>query len=170
MRSFQLSRTLRSLALAAGASVLVLSLAGNAEAKRSSTSDTNCTRSNGYWGTHSSFGPSAYDPTWANVGEGTPFFLSGLSYYQVMVITAHQHPYYMLGIQYIAAALNAYQGAEMPPDVLAAFMDATSLFQAYAPTYDFVTDPDGVTVEFEDLENILKLYNRGRIGPGSCKR
>ncbi len=169
MHPSHLSRSIRSLAMAMAAGLLVLSLATGAQAKRS-TSDTNCTRSNGYWGTHSSFGPSAYDPTWANIGEGTVFFLSGLSYYQVMVITTHQHPYYILAVQYIAAALNAYQGAEMPSDVAAAFIDATSLFQAYAPTYDFVSDPEGVTAEFEELENVLKLYNRGRLGPGSCKR
>ena len=39
-----------------------------------------CTYTQGYWKTHSRYGPAPYDTTWAKVGEDTPFYLSGQSY------------------------------------------------------------------------------------------
>ena len=45
-----------------------------------------CTRTPGYWKTHSEFGPAPYDATWAQLpsGASTTFFLSGKTYYQVL--------------------------------------------------------------------------------------
>lgn len=43
-----------------------------------------CTLTQGYWKTHSKYGPAPYDDTWALVGEDTPFFQSRLSWYQVL--------------------------------------------------------------------------------------
>jgi hypothetical protein len=163
MRFFQLSRSLRSLALVAGASVLALSLAGGAEARRSAGSG--CTRSNVYW-SH-----AIDDPAWDSVipdGPYTIFFLSGRNYHQMLTDSTHSSPYNELALDYIAATLNVYAGASMPSDVLVAFIDAQSLFMSYAPTYDFITDPDGVTANFEDLRSILALYNSGKLGPGAC--
>ena len=55
-----------------------------------------------------------------------------------------------------------------PAEVFSAFLAAHDLFSVYAPTYDFVTDPDGVTAEFESLRTTLGLYNTGKLGPGAC--
>ncbi len=156
------SRLSRSVLTAVGASLLALSVAGSADARRSASPD--CTRTNVYW-THA----VDTDPTWANIGPGTPFFLSGRTYFDMLVYPNHQSPYDELAQDYIAAALNVYAGASMPSDVLVAFLDAQALFTAYAPSYDFVADPDGVTADFEDVRSVLALYNKGRIGPGSCK-
>ncbi len=43
-----------------------------------------CTLTQGYWKTHSRYGPAPYDSTWAQIGEDTPFYLSGQSYYRVL--------------------------------------------------------------------------------------
>ena len=162
MRSSQLSRSLRTLALAAGVSLLGLSVAGSAEARRSGSG---CTQTNVYW-TH-----NLDDPAWDNVvpdGPYTLFFLSGRNYQQMLTDSTGQSPYNELALDYIAAELNVYAGASMPADVIVAFVAAKDLFTVYAPSYDFVTDPDGVTVEFQDLRSILSLYNRGKLGPGAC--
>jgi hypothetical protein len=158
----RLSRSLRSLALVAGASVLALSLASGAEARRSGTG---CTRTNVYW-SH-----SLEAPAWDSVipdGSYTMFYLSGRNYHQMLTDSTGQSPYNELALDFIAATLNVYAGASMPSDVLVAFVDAQSFFQAYAPSYDFVTDPDGVTADFADARSILSLYNRGKMGPGAC--
>ena len=163
MRFSQLSRSLRSLALVAGASVLALSLAGDAEAGRKSGSG--CTRTNVYWShdlTHSAWDSVVPD------GPYSAFFLSGRNYHQMLTDSTGQSPYNELALDYIAAELNVYAGASMPADVVVAFVDARDLFSFYAPGYDFVGDPDGVTAEFQDLRSILSLYNRGKLGPGSC--
>jgi hypothetical protein len=163
MRFSQLSRSLRSLALVAGAGVLALSLAGNAEAGK--RSGTGCTRTNVYWSHDLSH------PAWEGVvpnGPSTIFFLSGRNYWQMLTDSTGQSPYNELALDYIAAELNVYAGASMPSDVIVAFLDAQALFMSYAPSYDFVTDPDGVTAAFVDLRPILSLYNRGKLGPGAC--
>jgi hypothetical protein len=150
--------------MAVGVSVIALSLAGSAEAKRSGGGGgSGCTRTNVYW-SH-----NLDDPAWANIGPGTPFFLSDRNYWEMLTDSTHSSPYNELALDYIAAALNAYAGANMPSEVLVAFLDAQALFMDYAPTYDFITDPDGVTAEFTDLRSILSLYNRGRLGPRACK-
>ena len=159
----QLSRSLRSLALVAGASVLALSLAGSAEAGK--RSGTGCTRTNVYWSHDLSH------PAWEGVvpdGPSTAFFLSGRNYIQILTDSTGQSPYNELALDYIAAELNVYAGASMPAEVFSAFLAAHDLFSVYAPTYDFVTDPDGVTAEFESLRTTLGLYNTGKLGPGAC--
>ena len=164
MRSSRLSRSVRSLALAVGASVLALSLAGAAEAGKRPPG-TGCTNTNVYWShnlTH---------PAWDSVvpdGPYTTFFLSGRNYLEMLTDGTGQSPYNELALDYIAAELNAYSGASMPAEVFAAFLAAHDLFTFYAPTYDFVTDPDGVTAEFGSLRATLKLYNTGKLGPGAC--
>ena len=158
------SRTLRSLALVLGASVLALSLAGGAEAGKRPPG-TGCTNTNVYW-SH-----NLAHPAWDSVvpdGPHTIFFLSGRSYLQMLTDSTGQSPYNELALDYIAAELNAYSGASMPAEVFAAFLAAHDLFTFYAPTYDFVTDPDGVTAEFGSLRATLKLYNTGKLGPGAC--
>jgi hypothetical protein len=163
MRVSFFSRSLRSLALVAGASVLALSLAGSAEAGK--RSGTGCTRTNVYWShdlTHSAWDSVVPD------GPYSAFFLSGRNYHQMLTDSTGQSPYNELALDYIAAELNVYAGASMPSDVVLAFVAARDLFLVYAPSYDFVADPDGVTGEFQDLRSLLSLYNRGKIGPGAC--
>jgi hypothetical protein len=163
MHPSQLSRSLRTLALATGVGVLALSLSGSAEAGRRNR--TGCVNTNVYW-SH-----SIDHPAWDSVvpdGPYTMFFLSGRNYQQMLTDSTGQSPYNELALDYIAATLNVYAGASMSPDVLVAFLDAQGLFNTYAPSYDFVTDPDGVTAEFHDLRSILSLYNRGKLGTRSC--
>ena len=161
-----LSRSLRSLALAIGTGVLALSLAGGALAgKRPPSGGTGCTNTNVYWS-------HALDhPAWDKVepdGPNTIFFLIGRTYLQMLTDSTGQSPYNELALDYIAAELNVYAGASMPSDVIVAFVAAHDLFTVYAPSCDFVVDPDGVTSEFEDLRSMLSLYNRGKLGPGAC--
>jgi hypothetical protein len=156
--------TFRSLA----ASTLLASLALGAAA--ASAQAENCTWGNGYWGTHSSAGPSWPDPAWAEIGESTRFFLSGMTYYQVIAKNSSRgNAYLILAQQWIAAALNVEHGAEMPGAVLDAFVDAHALFSTYIPGYDFRRDPDGLRPAFLAAAAILEDYNTGALGPGACR-
>ena len=74
--------------------------------------DGGCTLTPGYWKTHSTYGPAPYDETWALVGEDTPFFLSGQSYYDVLWTSPAGNAYYNLSFHYIAAELNDLNGAD----------------------------------------------------------
>jgi hypothetical protein len=131
-----------------------------------------CTLTPGYWKTHSRYGPAPYDDTWAQIGEDTPFFLSGQSYYEVLWTPPQGgNAYYILAHAYIAAELNQLNGASIPADVQYAYDAATDLFEKYTPeeVADFKgKDGKETRAEFIEQATILDNYNNGIIGPGHC--
>ena len=130
---------------------------------------TGCTRSAGYWKTHSIYGPSHYDTTWALLGEDSTFFLSNKTYYQVEWTPPKKgNAYYILSFAYIGTALNLLGGAD-PFDVQEAFDDATELFETYTPEYiEGLKGNHPIRKQFLDMKSTLEKYNSGMIGPGTC--
>lgn len=130
----------------------------------------NCTLTVGYWSTHSEYGPSPYNATWAQLyaGADTDFFLSGNSYYEVINTAAKSNAYYILAKQYIAAELNFLQGAD-PTDAQDAFDQAKVLLQTYTPAdIAGMKGKDPTRKMFVELGKLLESYNSGVIGPGHC--
>jgi hypothetical protein len=132
-----------------------------------------CTLTQGYWKTHSEFGPAPYDDTWALLPNGadTMFFLSGQSYYEVLWTAPKGNAYYNLAHQYIAAELNVLNGASIPSEALDAWNEAAELFSTYTPAeVDELKGKNGneLRAQFIALAEILDAYNNGLIGPGHC--
>lgn len=131
--------------------------------------DPGCTLSAQYWKMHSEWGPRRYNPVWGELGElgeNTPFFLSGGTYIQAMTRRAFGNPYWTLARTYIAAKLNQLNGAQLPPSVATAFDNATSLLTLYTPTqihWTFSLRRAAVRAAAT-----LKDFNQGRLGPGRC--
>jgi hypothetical protein len=127
-----------------------------------------CTYTQGYWKTHSDTASSKYDATWDLLpnGRDTVFFLSGQTYFQVTDSAVKTNPYYSLGQQYIAAELNMRSGASIPDAELAAFQQATALFQQVTPNQ--VKSDKALQAQFKALNTILDAYNNGLAGPGHC--
>jgi hypothetical protein len=133
--------------------------------------EVGCTFTQGYWKTHSEFGPAPYDDTWAELASGasTVFFLSGQTYYQVLWTPPRGNAYYILAHQYIAAQLNMLGGASAPTEVEQAFDQTTALFQTYTPAQiAALSGGSDLRHLFIALGGTLGDYNEGRIGPGSC--
>lgn len=125
-----------------------------------------CTLTQGYWKTHSSYGPAPYDDNWAKIGENTSFFRSGKSWYQVFWTAPAGNVYYNLAHQYMAARLNILNGAD-PAEVSAALAQATTLFETYTPAQ--VAGLKGnAKLTWTSLASLLDQYNNGYIGPGHC--
>jgi hypothetical protein len=130
-----------------------------------------CTLTQGYWRTHSANGPAPYDETWALLGEATPFFLSGKTYYEALWTAPAGNAYYILARQYIAAKLNQLNGASIPANVLTAFNQATTLFETYTPAQIAAAkgkSGNDLRAQFVSLGGILGGYNEGASGPGHC--
>jgi len=126
-----------------------------------------CTLTPGYWKTHSSFGPAPYDDTWAQVGEGTSFFSSGQTWYQVLWTSpSGGNAYYILAHAYIAAVLNGLNGADTSA-VTAQLSHAAVLFGTYSPTS---TLSRAVRADFISTASLLDQYNNGLIGPAHCSQ
>lgn len=133
-------------------------------------SDGGCTLTQGYWKTHSEFGPAPYDATWAKLSNGasTPFFLSGKTYHQVLGTSVGGNAYYILAHQYIAAQLNFLNGAA-PAAAQTAFNSATTLLNTYTPAQiGALAGNSSLRKQFVELGGILDSYNNGKIGPGHC--
>ena len=127
-----------------------------------------CSLTPGYWKTHSAFGPAPYDDTWVQIGENSPFFLSGQSYYNVLWTSPNGNAYYILAHAYIAAQLNFLNGADQSA-ALTAFTQATGLFNTYTPAQiSVLKGSSALRQQFISLAGILDSYNNGLIGPGHC--
>jgi hypothetical protein len=130
-----------------------------------------CTLTQGYWKTHSTYGPAAHpDDTWGEVGgPDAAFFLSGQTWYEVFWTAPKGNAYYNLAHQYMAAVLNIENEASAPPAVNQAIADAGTLFEQYAPTdIAALKGNDPIRKQFLSLAGTLAQYNEGTIGPGHC--
>ena len=135
--------------------------------------DLGCTLTPGYWKTHSSYGPAPYDDTWARIGEDTPFYLSGQSYYQVLWTAPAGNAYYILAHAFIATQLNGLNDAFVPGDVQAAWDGAAEIFSDYAPAAIAALKAKYATqlrAEILGYAYILDQYNNGLAadGPPHC--
>ncbi|HSH03924.1 MAG TPA: hypothetical protein VLL52_15520 [Anaerolineae bacterium] len=127
--------------------------------------DGGCSLTQGYWRTHSTYGPAPYDETWATVGEDTAFFSSPETWYSALWVSPEGDAYYILAQQYIAATLNVNGGTSTTADVDAALSLATNWFNSHDPGVPASSADGQVAVA---LSEILDAYNNGEIGPGHC--
>jgi hypothetical protein len=147
-----------------------------------------CTVTQGYWKTHSEFGPAPSDDTWAMLpnGAGTTFFQSGGTWYTVLWTSPSgnstgntnncnkpgpgtppvSNAYYILAHQYMAAKLNILNGASSTPAVDAAIAWAqTQFFNSYTPLSSLSKIMSQQAISYA---NLFAQYNIGLIGPGHC--
>ena len=130
---------------------------------------TGCTRTQGYWRTHSEFGPAPYDETWSKLenGASTDFFESPYTYYEILWARVRGNGYIILSHQYIAAELNILSGASMPAGVVDAFAETQGLLERYEMAATIgKNNPDRDRAI--DLARILDEYNNGFAQPASC--
>ncbi|MDI6718800.1 MAG: hypothetical protein QMD46_04235 [Methanomicrobiales archaeon] len=128
-----------------------------------------CTRTPGYWKTHSVYGPAPYDSTWASIGEDTLFYESGQSFYEVLWTEPRGNAYYILSFQFIAAQLNVLSGAHLPPAVEDAMEDAAVLFNTYTPSQIAqLKGNSAVRQRFIELADLINDYNEGELGVPHC--
>jgi len=128
-----------------------------------------CTLTQGYWKTHSVYGPAKKsDPTWdllpGGLGPDTVFFLSGKTWYQVFWTPPKGNAYYILAHQYEAAKLNILSGASSTTAVDNAIAWAETFFSTYTPT----NWPKGLKNQIVQNAGVLGSYNEGLTGPGHC--
>jgi hypothetical protein len=130
--------------------------------------DGGCTLTQGYWKTHSLFGPAPYDDAWLAIGPAganTAFYLSGQTYYEVLWTPPAGNAYYNLAHQYIAAKLNVLNGASAPTVVTDALASAEAFFASKTPSDQLSGTARRTALGWAAT---LDQYNNGLIGPGHC--
>lgn len=132
-----------------------------------------CTLTPGYWKTHSEHGPAPYDDTWAKLGGAdTPFYYSGQSYYQVLWTPPQNgNTYYILAHAYIAAQMNALNGAAV--NDVQVYLDAAEVYfdnPAITPATVGAAKGKDKTLRADMIfiAGQLDAYNNGLTGPGHC--
>lgn len=130
--------------------------------------DFGCTLTQGYWKTHSEFGPAPYDDTWMQLSNGasTLFFSSGQTWYQVFWTSPAGNAYYNLAHQYMAAYLSILNGASSTAAVDAAIAGAEALFAAQGAGDTTLTRAERTLAL--GYASTLDQFNNGLIGPGHC--
>jgi uncharacterized repeat protein (TIGR01451 family) len=135
-----------------------------------------CTLTQGFWKTHSTYGPAPSDAGWNNLpdqdgdataeGPDETFFASGKTWIQLWGVApgkagtlspARTGGYVALAHQYMAAVLNVANGATPTAAVTQAIADAAAYFSGAA-----TTNPPS------SLATTLTQFNEGTIGPGHC--
>jgi hypothetical protein len=136
-----------------------------------------CVRTPGYWKTHSTYGPAPYDPTWAAIGEDTPFFLAtdragnALGWYTVMWLSPKGNAYFNLAPHFVAATLNIEAGASASMQVLTALDAAQELFETHTvQQIAGLKGDEAPRPRFIELAGVLDMYNNGEgsLGPAHC--
>lgn len=134
-----------------------------------------CTLTQGYWKTHSKYGPAPADDAWYAIGDvdkdlisegpDEKFFKSGKTWYNVFWTPPAGNAYYNLAHQFMAAKLNIKNGAASTTAVDSAVSSAVTFFKNYKPA-DTLTK--AVRNNVLKWANTLDQYNNGLIGPGHC--
>ncbi len=127
-----------------------------------------CTLTPGYWKTHSKYGPAPYDDAWAQIGEDTPFFKSGTTWYGQFAFSPVGNAYWILAHAYAAAALNVVNGASAGA-VAVALADGRSLLETYAPAdIAGLKGSSALRLQFVQAAAALDAWYNGLAGPGHC--
>jgi hypothetical protein len=148
-----------------------------------------CSLTQGYWKTHSEFGPAPYDEEgWGALGDvdgdgieeeaEEEFFGTGLTWYQVFWTSPKGgNAWYILAHQYMAAVLNQANGAGEPLDGM---LDenlawAEELLSNYAGSKNIPKNSDQVLTDAKDraeaieIAGYLAAYNEGAaLGTSHC--
>lgn len=136
---------------------------------------TGCTYTQGYWKTHSIYGPAGpANDTWNDVvpnGPDSLFFQSGISWIDLFKTAPKGgNAYIQLAHQYMAAWLNVKAGASVPSDVQAALSWAQTYFNESITTGGSYNTPSNYTdaQDARKYAEILDNYNNGKDGVPHC--
>jgi hypothetical protein len=138
-----------------------------------------CTLTQGYWKTHSEYGPAPYDDTWAKLPNGadTPFFGSGYSWYEIFQLAPKGgNAYIILAHQYMAATLSSMKDDDPASlaSVAAEMAQAEALLMDYDQTLNsllvpYIPEGDDRALAISIAET-LDMFNNGDLpgGPPHC--
>lgn len=125
--------------------------------------DPGCTYTQGFW-KNKKKGPFP-----APYARDAVFYLSGMTWQEVLETPPAGNAYYQAAHQFIAAALNVANGASSPGEVDDALGQADDLFSTYTPDeIAALRGNNSLRKAFIAISKTLDDYNQGEIGPGHC--
>lgn len=132
-----------------------------------------CTLTQGYWKTHSKYGPAPYDAGWISPYPPMEdmadwnYRNSGSTFYQVLNSPPQGgNAWYILAAQHIAAQLTNDSGRFefLPSGVNQAWQEAEALLGAHSPSHiGSLKGNDPLRKKFLELAGILDNFNNGNV-------
>ncbi len=137
--------------------------------------DVGCTKTPGYWKTHSEYGPAPYDLNWllvggadANFPNTNPTNPNTLSWYKMFWTSPAGNVWYNLARAWGAAELNRLSGANADA-VSSAMSAAQSLLEKFTPVNFMVLKPqDKDRKAAVELSRVLDEFNNGLTETPHC--
>lgn len=150
---------------ASGMLMTILSLAAIAPEARAEGS---CQLTQGYWQNRAENAGDLTTEVWMSIRD-QPFYLSGLSYRQVLLVPSQGNAYWILAHQLVAAQANYANGAETTALVSESLTRASQLLSQYTPD-QIAAQPKSSELRQEliALSRVLDDWNNGLIGSTRC--
>lgn len=130
--------------------------------------DAGCQFTQGYWQNRAQNAGDLSTDVWLEL-RYQPFYLSGLTYQQVLQEPSRGNAYWILAHQLVAAQANYALGAQTSLAVADALTRSSQLLGQYTPD-QIAAQPKSSSVRQEliALARTLDDWNNGLIGPGTC--
>lgn len=127
-----------------------------------------CQFTQGYWQNRAQNANDLTTEVWLSVRDQA-FYLSGLSYRQVLLVPPKGNAYWILAHQLVAAQANYALGAQTPSLVSDALVRANQVMGQYTPQQvAAIPKSSAVREELTALSRVLDDWNNALIGSGEC--
>jgi hypothetical protein len=148
-----------------GVLAMVIAMASTAVEARA---EAQCQFTQGYWQNRAQNANDLSTEVWLSVRDQA-FYLSGLSYRQVLLVPPKGNAYWILAHQLVAAQANYALGAQTPSLVSDALVRANQLMGQYTPDQIAATPKSSeLRQELIALSRVLDDWNNALIGTGEC--
>lgn len=130
--------------------------------------EARCQFTQGYWQNRAQNANDLSTEVWLSVRDQA-FYLSGLSYRQVLLVPPKGNAYWILAHQLVASQANYALGAQTPSLVSDALARANQLMGQYTPAQIAATPKNSeLRRELIALSRVLDDWNNALIGTGAC--
>jgi hypothetical protein len=153
------------LRLAAASATLVLT---TLFAVPNANAGSDCRFTQGYWQNRAQNANDMTSAVWLALRDQS-FYVSGLTYGQVLLVSPRGNAYWILAHQLVAAEANFYNNANASGEVAIALAGAQELLSLLTPAQvSALPKSDPVRAELIGLADTLDDWNNGVIGSGLC--
>ena len=127
-----------------------------------------CRFTQGYWQNRAENANDFTTAVWFALRDQS-FYLSGLTYQQVLLVSPRGNAYWILAHQLVAAEANFYNNADPSGDAAIALAGAQELLSALTPAQvSALPKNDPLRAQLIQVADTLDDWNNGMIGTGSC--
>ena len=146
----------------------LLMAAAGLTAAADARAESGCQFTQGYWQNRAQNAGDLSADVWLTL-RYQPFYLSGLTYQQVLQEPSRGNAYWILAHQLVAAQANYALGAQAPLVVSDALARASQLMAQYTPAQILALPKSSeLRRELIALSRVLDDWNNGLIGTGEC--